>query len=99
MNLPDIQEEAIERFKEKFVSPHTSIPWNRDKMGFFDEDFVLPTDVAKFLSESIESSILAAFEAVEVGHREEEFGYSEEITGFNDAVSQRREKEKEFLNQ
>lgn len=91
MNLSDIQKEAIEKFDKEFPCGIEFPDGGQNESG----------EIKKFLSESIRSSILAAFEAVEV---EDEkitiviFGVGDISEGFNQANARRREKQKEFLN-
>ena len=62
--MTDIYKKRTEEFKDRFVTKHyeeayenkpVESPWNGDKTGYFDENFVIPTAVLAFHQASMEA--------------------------------------------
>lgn len=102
MNLPDIQKEAIENYLVRFCTKKKLSDGSSSEYIHL-KGTALDTDFQDFVSGIVKSSILAAFEAVEIGSRKAIKGQVspedyENGLGFNEANAQRREKQKEFLD-
>lgn len=91
-NLKDIQKEAIKKLK-------------KDYLPISDWQQVDKLSLEEFIKETIKSSILAAFEATEVGdwdcrpYCDLAPRYCEIVKEKNQTNAQRRKKQREFLNE